>query len=445
MPTYHLRSPVAATAQQLFDWHARPGAIHRLLPPWQATRVLEAPRGLDAGQSVLLDLKLLGPIRGRWRSAHTWCERPTGFDDEQVEGPFARWLHRHRFEDGALDDTIDWAPPWIAAPLTGALATMLGAGFVWRHRRTAEDLRRHTEVDGPPLRVAISGASGLVGTALTHFLTSGGHEVVPLVRRRDQPGVLWDPTRGEVDVAGLEGVDAVVHLAGASIAERPWTDERKALLRASRVDGTATLARALASMQRPPRTFISGSAVGFYGDRGDTLLDERAEPGQGFLADVAVAWEAAAKPAADAGIRTVWLRTGIVLAGDGGALPAMLPPFRAGVGGPLGGGAQWVPWIHLDDLVYAIHFALTRPVEGPLLGVAPASARQSELASAIGRALGRPAFIPTPAAAVRAMLGREMADELVLSGQRASPEALVAAGFRWAYPNLDDALSSILG
>lgn len=444
MPTTLLESSVDATAEQLFDWHARPGAIYRLLPPWQDVKVIRGPIGLDAGQTVILEMSLLGPVRGRWEAEHTWCERPVGFDDVQRSGPFARWHHRHRFADGQLTDAIDWAPPLLARPFTGRLEADLMKGFRLRHQRTREDLARHARTDRPWV-VAVSGASGLVGTALTHFLTSGGHEVRPLVRRGGD-GIAWDPARGTLDAAALEGVDAVVHLAGAGIAEGRWTDDRKALIRDSRVDGTALLAGALAKLARPPSVFVSGSAVGVYGDRGDEPLDEASPGGTGFLADVGAAWEAAARPAVDAGIRTVFLRTGIVLDAAHGALPAMLPAFRAGGGGPMGGGQQYVPWIHIDDLVYAIHFAMTEPgLSGPVLGVGPSPCRQADFAAALGRALGRPAIVPAPAAALRLAMGREMADELLLAGQRCVPKALLDAGFRFSRPELGDALASLLG
>jgi len=448
MPTYHLSTPVDATADDLYAWHARPHALHRLLPPWEDTRLVRREGGLEAGAVTVLDTSIFGPVRVTWEAEHTWCERPTGFDDVQRRGPFASWVHRHRFHDGELTDTVDWSPPAGAVALAlagGALTDRIDRMFRFRHRRTVNDLARRSE----PLRVAITGASGLVGTALTHFLTTTGHTVQPLVRDRSRLGegaIYWNVRDGEIDQQALEGVDAVVHLAGASIASEPWTAERKEVVTRSRVDGTRLLCEALARLERPPRVLVSGSAVGFYGDRGDERLTEASSRGDGFLADVCAAWEDAATPAIDAGLRVVFLRTGIVQSARGAALATQLPLFRTGGGGPIGGGRQVVPWIHLDDLVYAIHYCLvTDSLRGPVNGTAPTPVPQRAYAKTLGRVLGRPAFVPAPAAAVRLALGREQADELVLSGQHAEPRALLDAGFVFALPQLEDALRFELG
>ncbi len=451
MPTYTRTSAVDATAEQLFDWHAHPSAFHRLVPPWEDTRVIEHA-GIEAGGRTVLDQPVAGPVRSRWVAEITWCERPAGFDDVQREGPFASWLHQHRFRDGEFEDRIDWAPPLGGlgtAVAGGALTRRIDRGFAFRHARTKEDLERL--LAGPQrLRVAITGASGLVGTALTHFLAAGGHTVLPLVRRKDDVerlgGIYWNVRDQVIDAEALEGVDAVVHLAGAGIAEGAWSEERKRVLRDSRVDGTRLLASALAGLSDKPKVLVSGSAVGVYGDRGDEVVDHRSAPGTGFLADIGRDWEAATAPAEDAGIRTVHLRTGIVLAMAGGALPAMLPAFRAGSGGPIGGGRQYVPWIHLDDLVYAIHFAIgNEALRGPVNGTGPKPVPQRDFAHDLGRALWRPAFLPAPAAAVRLAMGREKADELVLAGQNAVPTELMAAGYRFAHPELEGALRAVLG
>jgi len=445
MPTYHLESPVDADADTLFAWHERPDCLHRLMPPWDQTTLVERTGGLEVGARTVFDAQLIGPASVRWVSEHTFCERPTGFDDRQVQGPFASWHHEHRFADGLLSDTVHWEPPVGALGMAvagGMLSRRIDQMFRYRHRRTREDMARRSA----PMRVAITGASGLVGTALTHYLRCGGHEVVPLVRQPDRPGIQWNVREQTIDAEALEGFDAIVHLAGAGIADEPWSDARRDVLWRSRVDGTRLLARTLAALERPPKVFISGSAVGYYGDGGDRALTESSPSGDGFLADLVENWEGAATQAVEAGIRTVFLRTGIVLSSHGGALAAQLPIYRAGGGGPVGGGAQFVPWIHIDDLVYAIHHAIvTEHVQGPMNGTAPEPVPQRALATAIGRALHRPAFLPTPAAAVRIALGRQMADELIMFGQRARPAALQASGFRFAFPELQDALDTELG
>jgi uncharacterized protein (TIGR01777 family) len=270
--------------------------------------------------------------------------------------------------------------------------------------------------------------------------------VVPLVRDDRREGIRWSVVDQTIDAEALEGFDAVVHLAGAVIADQRWTDERKEVLWHSRTDGTRLLARTLASLKQPPKVFVCGSAVGYYGDAHDREVTEDAPKGDGFLADLVDAWEGSARQAVEAGIRTVFLRTGIVLSAEGGALAVQLPLFRAAGGGPVGGGEQFVPWIHRDDLVYAIHHAIvTDTLSGPVNGTAPHPVRQRAFAKALGAAVGRPAIVPAPTFAVRMAMGREMADELVLSGQDARPEKLLASGYRFAFDDLDDALRTEVG
>ncbi len=298
--------------------------------------------------------------------------------------------------------------------------------------------------------VAVTGSTGLVGAALTVALARGGHRVVRLVRSGTAtraPGehtVRWDPGRGTIDAAGLEGVDAVVHLAGESIASGRWTAAKRLRIRDSRVGATRVLAEALAGLERPPATLVAASAVGYYGDRGDEVLREESAPGGGFLADVCREWEAAAAPAARRGLRVVHMRIGMVLAATGGALAALLPPFRLGLGGPVGSGRQWMSWISLDDLVRAILHALaTASLAGPINAVAPAPVTNREFARTLGRVLRRPAVLPLPAGAARLLLGR-MADELLLASARVVPARLEAAGFTFGDATLERALRRLL-
>ena len=256
-----------------------------------------------------------------------------------------------------------------------------------------------------PGAVAITGASGLVGAALAGSLSADGVRVVRLVRREPGPGadeVRWSPSEGFVDAEALEGVDAVVHLAGESLASGRWTEARKALIRDSRVEGTRTLVDAITRMRRKPRVLVSASAIGYYGaHRGETLLTEGSPPGDDFLARVCVTWEAAAAPAREAGVRTVLLRTGLVLSAKGGALAKMRTPFKLGAGGVIGPGDQWVSWIALGDLVRIIRFALDREgLAGPINAVAPTPVTNQAFTKALGRALGRPTLIPLPRAPV---------------------------------------------
>jgi uncharacterized protein (TIGR01777 family) len=295
------------------------------------------------------------------------------------------------------------------------------------------------------MKVLVTGSSGLIGSSLMPALRGAGHTVVRLVRERPGPDAArWNPDDGSLDRGALDGVDAVVHLAGENIAAGRWTPARKARIRDSRVRGTALLARALRELDRKPRIFLSGSAVGFYGNRGDELLDESSARGRGFLADVCAQWEDAARPAADAGIRVVTMRTAVVLSSAGGALRKMLPPFRVGVGGPVGPGTQYMSWIAIDDVVGAIqHLLAADSVVGPVNLVAPNAPTNREFTRTLGKVLGRPTLFTVPAFAIRWALG-EMADEMLLASIRARPARLTASGYRFRYPDLEAALRHVL-
>lgn len=298
-----------------------------------------------------------------------------------------------------------------------------------------------------PISIAITGATGLIGSALVERLRAHGHTVRRLVRSpRDarEGDVVWDAERSELATPALRGVDAVVNLAGAPIAKR-WTAERRRDIRNSRVAGTQSLARAIAAMEPRPRVLLNASAVGYYGSRGDEVLSESSAPGSGFLAGVTVEWERATAAAAEAGVRVVLLRTGVVLSAEGGALAKMLPPFRLGMGGPLGSGEQWMSWIALEDHLHAMEHALfVDSVSGPVNLVSPNPVRNLHFATTLGRVLTRPAVIPVPAMALELLYG-EMARETILASQRALPAALSASGFDFQYPTLEGALRATLG
>lgn len=294
------------------------------------------------------------------------------------------------------------------------------------------------------VNILVSGSTGLVGSALVARLERDGHRVTRLVRS-GQTGVRWDPAAGKIDEAGLEGLDAVVHLAGENVAARRWTDTQKSKIRGSRVNGTRTLCEALARLKNPPKTLLSASAVGIYGDRGDEILRDESKPGTGFLADVCRDWETATRAAAQKGIRVANLRIGIVLSLDGGALARMIPPFKMGLGGRLGSGKQYMSWITLDDTVHAIVHALNTPaLSGPVNLVSPNAVTNLEFTKTLARALSRPAFFPMPAFAARLAFG-ELADALLLAGARATPTRLDSSGFAFQYPILENAIRHLLG
>jgi uncharacterized protein (TIGR01777 family) len=295
------------------------------------------------------------------------------------------------------------------------------------------------------MRILISAASGLIGSAVSAALHADGHVVVRLVRRPPGAGeVRWDPAAGVLDPAAVEGCDAVVHLSGERILGR-WTAAKKAAIRASRVDSTALLAGVLPGLRRPPATLIVASAVGYYGDRGDELLTEESSPGRDWLAQVTREWEAAAEPAARRGIRVVHLRTGLVLTPKGGALARMLLPFQLGLGGPVASGRQYWSWIAIDDAVGAVrHLLAATQVRGPVNVTAPAAVTSREFARTLGRVLRRPAVLPIPAFALRLLYG-EAADAALLTGSRVVPAKLQASGYAFRYPYLEAALRHLLG
>jgi uncharacterized protein (TIGR01777 family) len=295
------------------------------------------------------------------------------------------------------------------------------------------------------VRVAVTGSSGLIGTALVEHLTAGGHEVVRMVRRpaRGPDEVTWDPTRGELDPAALDGVDAAVNLAGAGVGDRRWTPAYKQLIRSSRLDATRTLVAALSAMPTPPRVLVSASAEGFYGDRGDEVLTEHSTGGDSFLADVVRDWEAEAHRAEDAGIRVTTARTGLVMAPQGGAFAKVLPLARLGLAGPLGSGRQWWAWITMPDEVAALTHLLTHEVSGPVNLCAPEPAHNGDVMRTLGSALHRPAWLPAPGFALRLVLG-EFADD-VLASIRMKPQVLQDSGFSYQHADLQDAVRWLVG
>ena len=466
------RLSVPVPAAELFAWHERPGAFARLTPPWQTVRV-EHMEGIRTGDRAVFRV---GPGPGvRWVAEHrgysdacaTGDGGVCGFEDVQIDGPFASWTHTHRmFADGAgsvLEDHVEAGLPG------GALAEAVGGGlaraefarlFGYRHRVTAADLARHAAWSAAHgerrLTVAITGASGLLGRQLAAFLTGGGHRVVRLVRSRGEAGALrrgpaegavyWNPDTGEIDTGALRAAapDAVVHLAGEPVFSVAYTAAKKRRIWESRTRGTDLIARTVAQLDPRP-VLISASASGFYGSRGAAAITEADGPGTGFLADVCRAWEAATEPAEAAGVRTMHLRTGLVLSPAGGMLGVLGPVAGLGLAGWVGDGSDVWPWIAADDWVYAVHQLLgLADARGPYNLSAPAPATSKVFVKTLADVLGRPAFASVPRALVRA-LGGEAAREVALASVRMEPARLEDAGFAFSYPDLGGALRHLYG
>ena len=295
--------------------------------------------------------------------------------------------------------------------------------------------------------VVITGSSGLIGSALVPALTAAGHRPIRMVRREPKPGtdeISWNPADGEIDSASLEGVDAVVHLAGAGIGDRRWNEKYKEILVTSRTEPTGLLASTLAGLQRPPEALLSGSAIGFYGDKGDQIVTETSGIGAGFLAELVERWEAAAAPAVEAGIRTAYLRTGIVLSDDGGVLGRLVPLFKFGLGGRLGSGEQYQSWITIHDEVRAIEHLLRSDVSGPVNLTAPEPVTNKAFTAALGSAVNRPTFLPIPRFGPKLLLGAEMAEELLFYSQRIMPAQLQDSGYAFTHPTIGEAFGAVL-
>ncbi|MFE3456801.1 TIGR01777 family oxidoreductase [Nocardiopsis aegyptia] len=435
---------VQAPVDEVFDWHARPGAFARLAPPWQPVRPVAEARSLRDGAAVLA---LPGGLR--WVAVHDpdAYDPPRRFADRLASPPLSsvlRWVHTHDFaaENGRgtrITDRVDTSVP------DAALTSM----FTYRHAQLADDLdalRRSRAWGSERVTVAVTGAGGLVGSALASLLTTSGHRVVRLVRgtpkRPDERH--WDLERPAEDL--LRGVDAVVHLAGEPLLGR-FTDAHRAAIRDSRVGPTRALARRAADTPDGPRVFVSASGIGYYGARrGDEVLTEDSPRGDGFLADVVADWERAADPAAEAGLRCVQVRTGIAQSPRGGALGLQWPLFAAGLGGPIGDGRQWTSWIGLDDLTDIYQRAvLDAGLSGPVNAVAPHPVRGRAYALVLAGVLRRPALVPVPAWGPGLLLGTEGAKETALADQRVRPDRLLAAGHHFRHPRLDTALAHLFG
>lgn len=451
--TLTYRSQLNVPARVAFDWYKHRGAFERLTPPWQGVQVLEKQGGIDAGL-VNLRIKAAG-IWVKWQLQHLDYIEGKQFVDQQVKGPFAFWRHIHEVESVddhtcALVEKIEYQLPLgkLGDALGGRMTkNKLTAAMAYRHRQMENDLERLPQA-AAPLTVAISGARGLIGSALTPLLNSGGHQVKPMVRgaasKTSERPIFWQPSAGEIDGQALEGVDAVVHLAGEPISGR-WTKVKMQKIRDSRIEGTQLLAKTLAKLKRKPRVLVCASAVGFFGDRADETLTEASEPGQGFLAKTCQQWEKATQAAADSGIRVVFARFGLILSPSGGALKAMLPTFRMGLAGRLGDGSQFWPWVSLEDVIAVLYQAIVdENIHGPVNVVAPQSVTNQQFTKILAKVLHRPAFFPLPVFTARAALG-PFADQVLLASQRVVPARLQLQGYAFRHPKLEPALHELLG
>ena len=449
MPTADYRSVMPVSADALYAWHARPGAFARLAPPWERIELLDATPGWAEGTRWRFRGRWLGPLNREWTVEHHDVVENRQFCYRQLHGPFRRWDHCLSFKpDGdasVLDNHIDYQAPFGAVS-NAVLHRRIERLFTWRHAITVEDLKRHHDYrDRPRLNIAITGSRGLIGRDVVNFMLSGGHRIHRLVsgtfcKPPYDDGSVWQEWKPNEPLPprALQGVDAVINLAGNNLASGRWTADKKTLIRNSRIIPTRHLAAAVERDGVP--IFLSGSAIGCYGDRGDEILNESSPLGDGFLADVCRDWEAASQCNA----RVVNLRTGVVLSMNGGALAKQLPVFKMGQGAVLGSGRQMLSWIDLQDMVYAINHLLMNPISGPVNLCSPQPASNRVFGRVLAKVLHRPYLLTVPPFALRLFFG-EMADAALLASQNVRPAKLLDNSFCFSHDDLERSLRTELG
>ena len=454
------KSRILAPVEDVFAWHENDGAIERLSPPWDRAALVSKTGGIRTGAEVRLKIRPIGPIPVSWTARHTGYEKNRFFRDQQVRGPFSRWIHTHHFlPDGddacIMEDSIEYALPFsslVPAAFVKNVSSRLERIFSYRHRTLAADIACHKKYGLSPMNILVSGAGGVIGSALVSFLRTGGHRVGRLVRTSgsrttdsNSMDVSYDPAAGWIDAGKMENIDAVIHLAGENIGSGPWSRRKKKRILESRTQSTALIARALSSLKNPPKVFACASAIGYYGHRGDEILTEKSAFGDDFISHVCKEWEASAAPAVAAGIRCVFLRIGIVLTPAGGALKLLLPLFSAGLGGRIGSGKQHMSWIGIDDVAGSLlHILADDTLEGPVNVVSPEPVENERFARTLGQVTGRPAPFAVPEKIIGAVFG-QMGQETILSDTRVVPEKLIAAGYAFRHTDLAAALSHVLG
>ncbi len=458
MNTFTLKTPLPFSQNEIFKYHQNPGALERLIPPWEDIKVISRTHEkLEEGSEVTLHVPLAPGVKKMWVAKHIEVTPPEGFVDTQLKGPFAYWKHHHRCvatgdNTSELIDEIHYKLPFhfISKYMVPFFVKpKLQATFSFRHKRTELDITRANFIKERTVnKVLIIGASGLVGSELKAFLEVSGYEVFTVSRSKhaSERSYVWNVKDGIFPIEALEKVDAVIHLAGEGIANKPWSKAQKEKILKSRIDGTKLLVQSLAKTENKPKVLISASAIGFYGLGGEQeFTEESPSEDNAFLSDVAKLWEDESNKAAELGIRTITPRIGLVLSPKGGALRKMLPAFKLGVAGRLGGGNQWMSWIGIDDLIYGLHTVLEDDsYSGPVNFTAPNPVRNSDFTATLAKVLRRPAFLPVPGAVLKLALG-QMADELLLGSVKVIPEKLEKNGFTFSHPDLESNLRYQLG
>ena len=455
MKIHHFRkkSRIQVPVETAFAWHEKPGAIERLTPPWEKIQIISRSGDIKEGDQTYFKVKV-GPFWLKWLAHHLEYEKNVMFTDIQRDGPFLFWEHNHRFHpDGdhafILEDHLRFRLP--VSPISNVLALpsvkkRLNRMFEYRHALTKNDLI-HMSNYGDRHNIVMTGASGVLGTALVPFLRTQGHSVKRMVRQspKQSDEAYWNPYHQEIDKQAFDNVDTVIHLAGEYIGEGRWTPKKKKRIIGSRVKGTQFLAHTLCNLKKPPKTFICASAIGYYGNRGNEILTESSSKGTDFISDVCEQWEKAAQPAIDAGIRVVFLRIGIVLTPRGGALERLLPVYRSGFGLTFGDGEQVMSWISEDDFLGAVNHVIHHTkLSGPVNVTAPNPVSQRDFSKSLANSFIHPISIRLPKWIITPIYG-QMGNEVILSGNCAIPDKLMATSYSFFHPRLEDAFHHLLG
>ena len=459
MPKFTHKKQYEASKQELWNWYNSPGAFRRIMPEWDGIKPVQVG-SLKNGEETIFKVSI-GPIKRKWVARHHSVVENETFSDRMIKGPFGKWNHQHSFvgsgNDTEVQDTIDWKLPLhILTGWTAAITVIprMNQMFRYRSEKVANDLKQIQKTrDLPRQRVLVSGSTGMIGLQLCAFLEAAGHDVHRLLRVdsklpadiNSEKVIRWNDKTGKIINGDMNGFDSVIHLAGAGIGDKRWSQKRKDIIRDSRVIPTANLSKVLAGLDQPPKAFLSGSAIGYYGDRGTTSVDESSSKGDGFLSETCSQWEQSSSVAEEAGIRVSHLRSGIVISPLGGALAKLLLPTKMGGGGPVGGGRQIQSWISLDDEIYAIHHLMMQDTsQGAYNLTSPNSVSQKMFAKKLGHVLRRPAFMPLPKFALQLMFG-EMGKVLITEGQDVKPTRLQESGFVFTYSDLENCLRNCLG
>ena len=453
---YEHKTHVKSNIEDTFAWHERKGSFRRLMPPWEVAEEVRADDTLEDGAQRIFRFPM-GPVKMKWIARHSKYNPPHSFEDDMLKGPFKSWHHKHQFtqnDDGStyVIDKVNYKLPMgiLGKIVAGKMVRKrIERMFYARQIRLERDLKRHTQFAHlPRKKILVAGSSGLIGKQLVAFLDTGGHDVWRLVRRGTKKGekeIKWLPDKEEINPKEIEGFDAIIHLGGAGIGDKRWSKKRMKLIEDSRVNSTSLLAKTIGNLKKKPELFMVASAMGWYGERGDEILTENSKAGEGFLPRICENWEQASNGVKDFGVRTIKLRTGIVLDATGGALGKMLLPAKLGGGGPIGRGKQWYSWISMDDQIYSMyHLMMTKECEGAYNIGSPKPVRQKRFAKVLGKVLRRPAFIPTPPFAIWFLFGK-MGVSLTTESTKIIPERLIESGYVFEHSELEPALRDSLG